>query len=93
MRGPEFVLIVPRRGDARARMSTCQRVAEMLNECAKRLIFSLMWVVGIMFACVVRVINLRPSKKLPRIRNPLLLHSATKLAEMIRNKQVSNYFF
>ncbi|KAF4523009.1 hypothetical protein B566_EDAN007439 [Ephemera danica] len=90
MLGPEFVLLVPRRGAARDKLSPWQRVTEMLNQCAKHLIFALMWLVGIMFAGVVRVLNLRPSKRLPRIRNPLLLHSATHLAHMIRNRQVTS---
>lgn len=84
--GPQFVLRIPRHGGPYYDLT---RVVEMLSACGKRLIWLMMVIIGGIFAAVVRVINLRPSKRLTRIRDPLLLHSATKIARMIRTKEVS----
>jgi hypothetical protein len=87
----EFVLRIPRRHGGPYKDVT--RVIEMLCSFTKRFIWLMMTIIGYIFAAVVRVINLRPSKRLTRIRNPLLLQSATKIAHMIRTQQVSTKIY
>lgn len=82
--GPQLVLLV----------KSESVFAEMLSAASKRLLWLLVKVAALCANPIVKLVNLRRPKRLPRISNPLLLNSATRLAQMIRTQQVrnKNYF-
>ncbi|XP_059477837.1 fatty-acid amide hydrolase 2-A-like isoform X2 [Neocloeon triangulifer] len=76
------MLFYTKRSDSKAK--------EMLSACAKRLLWLLVWMAAVMASPFIWLKSLRRPKSLPRIRNPLLLQSATTLAQKIRTQQVSS---
>ncbi|XP_065338303.1 fatty-acid amide hydrolase 2-A-like isoform X2 [Cloeon dipterum] len=72
------------------RKKSDSKLKEMLSECAKRLLWILVWIAAVIAHPFVRLANLRRPKSLPRIRNPLLLERATTLAHKIRTQQVTS---
>lgn len=80
--GPQVVLLV----------KSENVFVEMLSAASKRLLWLLVKVAALCANPIVRLVNLRRPNRLPRISNPLLLNSATKLAHMIRTQQVRKNF-
>jgi len=80
--GPQLVLVVKNE----------YVFVEMLSAASKRVLWLLVRMASLCANPFIRLANVRRPRRLPRIANPLLLNSATKLAQMIRTQQVGTTY-